>query len=249
MFFESYHSTERNFFKLTEQNNDEGFPLHIHKAYECYVVTKGEAHVTVDDKKYRLLAGEAVLVFPYQAHEYKTAFGTDTWVCIFSPDLVESYARHSGHVPTDNRFLFSPSGITAPKSLLLQKSLCYEICGRFDEGRVYSKSDRADSSLISELLMFISENYRSECSLSSAAGKVGYEYNYISKLFKKTVKVSFNSYVNSLRISEACRLLSISKLSVQSIAEICGYKCTRTFHREFQKHMKMTPKEYRCSGI
>ena len=245
MFFESHHSTERNFFKITVSQNTRSFSLHIHKAYELYAVTRGQAEVKIDGKKYLLLPGEAVLVFPYQSHEYKTEEGTGTWVCIFSPDLVGSYDRHNGNLPTDNKFLFSTDGITAPEGLLLQKSLCYDICGRFDEGREYSRTERAEASLISKLLTFISDNYRYECTLLSAAQHVGYDYNYISKLFKKTVKLSFNSYVNNLRISEACRLLTNTELSVQDIAEKCGYGCTRTFHREFLKIMKITPKKYR----
>jgi YesN/AraC family two-component response regulator len=127
----------------------------------------------------------------------------------------------------------------------MKKSLCYNICGRFDEEREYAKIDYAESNLISKLLIFVSENYRTECTLLSAAQYVGYDYNYISKLFKKTVKLPFNSYVNNLRISEACRLLTNTKQSVQSVAESCGYTCTRTFHREFLKIMKTTPKNYR----
>ena len=245
MFFESYHSNERNFFKITEAKINSGYPLHLHKAFECYVVITGRAEVKIDEKEYQLLPGEAVLVFPYQSHEYKTDKGTSTWVCIFSPDLVESYVRHSGCVPTDNKFVFSSNGITYPHNILLQKSLCYEICGRFDEGREYKKNDQTESSTILKLLMFISENYRKNCTLQLAAQSVGYDYNYISKLFKKTVKRSFNSYVNSLRIGEACRLLTVTNLSVRNIAEECGYTCTRTFNREFSKIMNMTPNEYR----
>lgn len=244
MFFESYHSTQSNFFKISKQQNDVGFPLHIHKAYECYLVTKGGASVTVDDKKYRLSCGEAVLVFPYQAHEYKTDEGTDTWVCIFSPDLVDGYTHNNGHVPTNNKFAFSPD-TEDPMSLLLQKSLCYKICGIFDKNREYEKSGGAESGLISRLLIFISENYQRDCSLSLAAGKVGYDYNYISKLFKKTFNIPYSAYVNRLRISEACKLLLSEGATAQSVAEECGYKTTRTFHREFYKIMKMTPKEYK----
>ena len=245
MFFEDKHSTKHNFCEVTPKNNDEGFPLHIHKAYECYAVTKGRVIATIDGKEYTLLQGDAVLVFPYQSHEYKTDSDTGTWVCIFSTDLTQSYNRHNGYVPTDNKVSFCPEVSLTPSSLLMKKSLCYNICGVFDEGRKYVKTDSAEMSLISKLLLFISENYRSECTLQMATQSVGYDYNYISKLFKRTVKISFNSYVNQLRINEACRLLASTDLSVQEVAETCGYSCTRTFHREFFKIMRVTPKEYR----
>ena len=245
MFFESYHSTEHNFFKIIEEKMSRGFSLHIHKAYECYVVKTGRAVVKVDDKEYQLLPGEAVLVFPYQSHAYKTDEGTSTWVCIFSPDLVESYHRHHGYIPTNNKFFYAISESTPPQGLLMQKSLCYNICGMFDREREYVKRDYIESSLMLKLLLFISENYRQKCTLYLAAQSVGYDYNYISKIFKKNVKLSFHDYLNNLRISEACNLLKITSMSVQLVAEKCGYSCTRTFHREFFKIMRMTPKEYR----
>ena len=70
MFFESHHSTERNFFKITVNKNTLSFSLHIHKAYELYAVTSGHAEVKIDGKEYSLRSGEAVLVFPYQSHEW-----------------------------------------------------------------------------------------------------------------------------------------------------------------------------------
>ena len=54
MFFESHHSTDQSYFKITKNDNDLGFSLHIHKAYECYAVTHGTAEVHIDDKIYTL---------------------------------------------------------------------------------------------------------------------------------------------------------------------------------------------------
>ena len=246
MFFESYHSTEHNFFTIIEEKISSGYSLHIHKAYECYTVKSGRAIVKVDDKEYQLLPGEAVLVFPYQSHEYKTDYGTSARVCIFSPDLVEGYNYDNSYIPTDNKFLYEASELTFSQGLLMQKSLCYNICARFDKEREYVKRDYTKSSLMLKLLMFISENYHRKCTLYLAAQSVGYDYNYISKIFKNTVKLSFNEYLNNLRISEACNLLNLTSLSVQAIAEKCGYSCTRTFHRAFYKIMQMTPNEYKA---
>lgn len=245
MFFESYHSNEHNLFTIINEEMSSGFPLHMHKAYECYTVKSGRAVVKVDNKEYQLFPGEAVLVFPYQCHEYKTDEGTDTRVCIFSPDLVESYNHNSAYLPTDNKFLYGASELTLAQGLLMKKSLCYNICARFDENREYVKRDYNELSLILKLLMFLSENYQKKCTLYLAAQSVGYDYNYVSKIFKRTVKISFNKYLNNLRINEACNLLEENNMSVQSIAEKCGYSCTRTFHREFYKIMGITPKEYK----
>ena len=95
------------------------------------------------------------------------------------------------------------------------------------------KREHTESDIITKILIFISKNYQNECTLLTASQHVGYDYNYVSKIFKRAVKISFNAYVNNMRISEACRLLTSTDASVQSIAESCGYTCTRTFNREF----------------
>ena len=247
MFFESVHSTGQNFFKILNTKNDKGFSLHIHKAFECYAVTKGRAEVKIDGKKYELFKGEAVLVFPYQRHEYKTDLNTDVWVCLFSQDLVESYNRSSDYLPKNSKFLYSVDNLAEVKGLLMQKSLCYNICALFDNGREYEKKERIEADLILRLLNFVSENYMSECTLYLASKHVGYDYNYVSKIFKSTVKLSFNNYVNNIRIAQACKLLKTTNLPISAISEKCGYAYVRTFNREFLKIMKTTPKEYRDS--
>ena len=250
MFFESHHSTEQNFFKITIAKSNPGFRLHIHKAYECYAVREGVAEVTVDGEKYTVGTGEAILVFPYQSHEYKTLPNTHTWVCIFSPDLVGSYNKGIGKaVPKNNKFNFVTDNIPTPDTTLLQKALCYNICGSFDKSAEYVISNRQKEELISKILVFISENYKASCTLRDAAAHAGYDYSYISKIFKKSTGLTFNTYVNNLRISEACRLLTHGGETVQDIAEQCGYTCTRTFHREFLRVMGLTPREYAANAL
>lgn len=244
MIFERHHSTSQNFFKITVSKNTRSFPLHIHKAYECYSVIKGEAKVTVDDKEYVLKDGESVLVFPYQSHSYDTAENTETWLCIFSPDLVGSY--HSGRrIPKSNSFKLECQLPESCEGLLYRKVLCYNICAEFDENAEYIDSAHTAESLISKLLYYISENYKSNCSLLDLANHVGYDYNYISKVFKKATGLTFKEYLTDLRISEACQLLLHTEKSAREISEECGFGCQRSFNREFLNALGMTPVEYR----
>ena len=244
MFFESHHSTGQNFLKISTNESTKSFPLHIHRAFECYAVLRGEARVTVDAKEYIIGAGEAVLVFPYQSHEYTTTPDTATWMCIFSPDLVGGYGKNSEKaVPTSAKFKFSPEETDTGDSLLLKKALCYRICGKFDENAEYTSRDAVGRDVVSRMLLFISENYMAKCTLADVASAIGYDYSYISKLFMREVGISFNSYVNTLKISEACRLLE-EGAGIQSVCEQVGYSCTRTFHREFLKVMGATPSSY-----
>lgn len=243
MFFEGHHSTERNYFNFVANKNTKSFPLHIHKAYECYAVISGNAEAIVNDVKYSLSAGDALLIFPYQRHEYKTGPNTETEVCIFSPDLVGSFKKRANLLPKSNKFNYIPDG-SRPDSLLLKKAHCYKILGIFDKDAEYTDKVSGEYDLLSTILSFISSNYFSECTLETVAKHVGYDYSYISKFFKRMTGTNFNAYVNGLRISEACRLLENDNSSIQEIAEAAGFKCTRTFNREFLQIVGKSPREY-----
>ncbi len=245
MFFESHHSREREHFIISISRSDNGFPLHIHRSFECYAVQGGDAVAIIDGKEYRLSEGDAVLVFPYQRHEFKTAENTSTWVCIFSPDLVGSYDKRRISTPISNKFKLNTDKESTPDSLLLKKALCYRICGIFDKTAEYTerKSDKDD--LLSKILHYISKNYKSDCSLNDISKEVGYDYSYISKYFKRMTGQSYKSYLNSLRIGEACRLLKETDTPISAIAEQCGYTTARSFNREFLMITEKTPREYK----
>ena len=243
MFFEAHHSTERNYFRLSSNSPEKDFPMHIHRAFECYAVISGGASAIIDGEKYELLPGEAVLVFPYQRHEYITSPGSLIWVCIFSPDLVALFKNGTDFIPKSNKFSFTPRE-DSPENLLLKKSLCYHICGVFDAGAEYVAKSGGEEDLLTRILIFISKNYTSRCTLGDVASHVGYDYSYISKFFKKIFGISFNDYINRIRIGEACRLLLESDMSIQEVAEASGFTCSRTFNREFLCITGKSPREF-----
>lgn len=243
MFFEAHHSTEGNHFLITENKRERGFPMHIHRSFECYAVTAGNARATINGKEYTLAAGEAVLVFPYQRHEYVADGACENWVCIFSPEIVGSFKKSATLIPENNKFNFSPLDIS-PENDALKKALCYGICGMFDAGAKYIEKESGEEDLLSKILTYISKNYTADCSLKGAALALGYDYSYLSKIFKKMTGMNFKSYLTAIRIDEACRLISNGRLSVGEVAEASGFSCVRTFNREFLETVKMTPREF-----
>jgi len=246
MKFETNHSLSENEFRLFS-GSDPGFPLHLHRSFELYVQTEGEAAVTVDGAKYTLTPGNAVLIFPFQIHSYETSIANCRMVCIFSPDLVpDFYAGREHSVPVGNVFSFQVPENLCADNLYLKRSFAYRVCGEFDLGRSYTqKAQTIDPNVLTQLLLYAENHYRSECLLRNAAAAIGYDYAYISKFFKRQTGIPFRQYVNRLRIHESQRLLTHSRQSILQIGEACGFSCLRTFDREFAAVAGMTPVEYR----
>jgi AraC-like DNA-binding protein len=61
--------------------------------------------------------------------------------------------------------------------------------------------------------------------------------------------MGFNDYVNSIRISNACRLLIESTSPISEISEEVGFNTVRTFNRAFVKHVGTSPREYRTQSF
>jgi AraC-like DNA-binding protein len=59
------------------------------------------------------------------------------------------------------------------------------------------------------------------------------------------IKINFCSYINILRVNEACSLLQQSDKSIIEIAEESGFSSLRTFNRAFLRHVGISPREYR----
>ena len=91
-------------------------------------------------------------------------------------------------------------------------------------------------------------NYNKELTLAVLAEELHMSKYYISHLFGKEFNMKFNDYINSLRVSAACRLLCDTTKSVTEISEEVGFATARTFNRAFSKQYRLSPTEYRLSS-
>ena len=92
---------------------------------------------------------------------------------------------------------------------------------------------------------FCSKNYNTALSLLTLEKELHISKYYISHLFSDRLGISFSDYINSIRVSHACRCLMQTDMSVTEIADFVGFNTSRTFNRAFIRHMGMPPSEYR----
>jgi len=60
--------------------------------------------------------------------------------------------------------------------------------------------------------------------------------------------MSFPEYLTSLRIKEACKLLTDSSESIDNISLLTGFDDYFYFNKVFKKTKGMTPRQYRIKG-
>lgn len=105
--------------------------------------------------------------------------------------------------------------------------------------------DKEDSDVITDVIEFINKNYKSDIKVSDLAEKFFISETHLRRLFEKKLDMPVLKYINLVRISKACEMLSNTKLSIDYIAIESGYKINSTFNRNFTKIMNQSPKDYR----
>ncbi|HEV8245086.1 MAG TPA: AraC family transcriptional regulator [Polyangiaceae bacterium] len=81
--------------------------------------------------------------------------------------------------------------------------------------------------------------------LAGVARIAGYEPTYFSKLFHRKQGATFESYLLHLRVERARQLLSGTKLPLERVAVIAGFRSRAFFHRAFKRVTRETPAAYR----
>ena len=96
-------------------------------------------------------------------------------------------------------------------------------------------------------LEYINEHLMEQLSLEETARKCGMSVSCFQRSFKQEIGITFNKYVNLLRISKARRLLHENNKSMSEIAFACGYTNQYHFTRTFRRLMNMPPRSFRKS--
>lgn len=253
MFYQYTHFGTAEYFRK-EYGENFSFPEHLHNSFEIITVTSGEMTVTVDNNVYTLKKGESVLVFPNQLHSMQSSTSKHM-LCIFSPELVKSYySKLDKKIPTSNSFSIGDfyikllDDILPDSSVIEKKGILYFLCAQFDKNAQYKERSNFDDELLYKVFEFVEQNFTKNCSLMILSNETGYSYSYLSRSFKKTTGISFNTYVNLYRISNACYLLNNTDYSIIRCAMESGYNSLRSFNRNFYNSLGTTPGDYRTKN-
>lgn len=95
------------------------------------------------------------------------------------------------------------------------------------------------------LKQYLDENYRQNVTLDELAELIGLSKFHLSRSFKQYTGFAPKQYVNRVRITKACHLLSSTELSVAQVSEKMGYHSPFYFSEQFKNIIGYSPSEYR----
>lgn len=253
-----YHIETKKYQYFVGNMPNLGGRSHIHTHLELVYICGGRAAVTVDGQEYPLLPGDLSLAFPNQLHFYRVLEPVNVFLVIFSPDMHPQLTKLlSGHVPacpvlkqqdlpedTEQRLRALHQNyrsktdydrMNATGQLL---SFLAEVLPAFSY-----VEDPADYDAMRRILKYCADHYLEPVSLDTAAQALYLNKYYISHMFQKRTGFTFNTFIGSLRIDHACRLME-QGVSVSEAALSASFSTVRTFNRVFLKHLHMPPREY-----
>jgi two-component system response regulator YesN len=99
--------------------------------------------------------------------------------------------------------------------------------------------------VIAKVERYIQEHYSEKISLRTLGATFFMNPMYLGRLFTKSTGVSFNDYLNRIRIQEAKRLLLKSDQKITDIIKNLGYQNQEYFYKIFPKYEGMTFAEYK----
>lgn len=102
------------------------------------------------------------------------------------------------------------------------------------------------SDIVRQAIICLQKHYRNpETNLSSIAEEVSVNPSYLSRVFHKETRRTFNTYLNFLRLEYAKKLLRTTNDSIVVISEKSGYNNSKYFINLFKKTEGQSPSTYR----
>ena len=104
---------------------------------------------------------------------------------------------------------------------------------------------KGDAGICAAAMKYISQNLGTRLSLCDTARKFGFSAGHFSRLFQKSVGISYNEYVTRLRVNAVICSLNENGKNVLDTALSCGFGSSSGFYKAFYRITGATPKNFR----
>lgn len=217
--------------------------------WSLYYCVQGTVHFENEE----LSPGEAFIYPPYSTQKYyvlgdeHTVYlylhfnGTDIASLLSSLNIeIERPIKADGGADIIER-ICAVAFNTDARSALKAEYLTLRLMSLISE----KAEQQSKKGIMTRVIDNMEHSYFSDYDAGKYSAMFGLSVSRFNHLFKDTVGVSPKSYLISLRIENACRLLESTDLSIGEVAESVGYTDALFFGKLFKSRMGVSPRKYR----
>ena len=230
--------------------------FHFHSQLELILIEKGSANVLINGKNKILKSGAAAIATSYQPHGFHSDEECLATIIFIPTYLCEDFITITESKTASSPFIEDEETVKVIRDCL--KRIDSGSLNRIEEigylhvmlGAILKSisfdgvGEPIDRSLMSEVLFYISKNYKEDINADKIAAQFGYSKAYISKLFRDGFKTSIGQYLTTVRLKNALLLLKNGDMSITDAALESGFPSIRTFYRAFNSEFGISPREY-----
>ena len=235
---------------------------HLHYHVEIVYMKEGYSRAFIDSDAYELRSGDLLVCFPNRIHRFEDLDQHNRYdLFIVNPDIAPELSQK---ITTENplnpvihdadsnprlisliKILSESDSFPSTYRQIMLKGYCLALFSEILDMMPMRNTKPDENQTLRTVVQFCSRNFTKDLSLAILEEELHLSKYYISHLFGDKLGVRFNDYVNSLRVSESCRLLRATDMSITEIAGASGFGTLRTFNRAFIKQMGLSPSDYK----
>lgn len=243
-------------------------PEHVHiDLYELTVVTDGEGIVTTNGLSVPVSKGDIYLSFPADLHRIDSSvqrplkydfFAFNTTDGELSAALKQIMTdRRSGaqRIVKNERIAADIARAIAEfgakndyrdqiLSLLLKQIIVYAIRSFYLKETVGRIEVNSADEICFQIMDYIDVNIYSIKNLAVLSEALGYNYSYLSNVFRQSTGGTISDYYQANRLERAKMLLLEKKLKSIQIAELLNYSSLYSFSKAFKRRYGVSPRNF-----
>lgn len=239
-------------------------PLHYAETIEILLCDGLSGEIVIDANHYSLQGKQLFVIPPYTVHSNNIRPG-DGIMYVFKVDFwqMDTYIHIENYLEACGCTLLQLQHLCPAYDGVLQivreliahdgdPSVCLPlILSLFQLLSRYTTSVSDDAALhaqfkssnLQELIHWTNQNYARKISIDEVANLTGYSKYHFCSRFKGLTGMTYMNYLNSVRVSHACRMLRNGD-SVQAVSRNMGFENVSHFIQTFKKIQHTTPRQY-----
>jgi len=245
----------------------------VHDEIEFIWLLEGSATIWCEGETYTLLPDTVFIFYVHQKHAMKSEGDAFSVSFRFKKEYLKKLNLYFERLPFKNRvFDFDELAYKYPEVPLIMSSLIelmkspdtsvntrYQLIGyynmyvfdlysvRLKEKYLDIKKKKYDAYLsrFQEISAYIDAHYSEKITLKNLADLSGISPSRLSHFIKEIVGISFQEYMNKVRLEKAVYALKHTDKSIRDVVESCGFSDQKYLNAVMKEYFHLTAHKYR----